>query len=498
VATISATGLASTFQPGTTTITATSGSISGTATLTVTQGALQSISITPATPTVLAGSTLQLTATGHYAGGFTGPIATAVTWTPATPAIATVSSAGLATGVAQGTTTVTASSGAAASTPITLTVAPTEYAYSVNFGPYPAVASTLAEFSVGPGGELLPLAAPNATVATGVQPFAVIVDPTSSYVYVTNYDLDEIAAGTVSEYSIGAGGALTPLATPSVAAGAGPQAIAIATINIAGVVPGYFAYVANYGDGSVSQYISEGAGGELTPLTPASVAAPAGTSKPADLVVDPTNKYVYVANYGSNDVSQWVIGDTPPFGGLTANTPATVAAGTAPTAIAVDPAGKYVYVANSGDNTLSEFSVGTTGALTPLSTATIATGKAPTSIAIDPTGKYLYVTNGTDATVSQYSIAPTTGLLTSLGTAVATLVGPQSITVDANSQYVYVANRGTVTTVAPLGQTLVPQTQLSMFTIGATGALTPLTVPAASPGLVTSGTAPVGVTTTHH
>jgi len=496
VATISATGVASALLPGTTVITATSGSISGTATLTVTLGALTAITITPAAPTLIEGNTEQLVATGSYAGGATQNISSSVTWTP--PSVATISPAGVATaGTTVGSGPVTATSGSITSPAVTLTVAPYEYVYSVNFGPATAGASTLAQFSVGSGGELVPLTP--ATVVTGVQPFGVTVDPTSSYVYVTDYATESPNMGTVSQYTIGATGQLTPMTQPTVPSGTGPQSLAIATIAAGAGLPATdYAYVANYGDGTVSQY-RIGAGGALSPLTPAAtVGPPTGTSNPAALAVDPTNSYVYVVNYGSNNVSQWAIGTG---GALTPLANPTVAAGAKPTAIAFDPvlgtngSPNYVYVTNSADNTVSEYRVTTGGGLTPLSTSSIKTGLAPTGIAIDPTGKYLYVTNDTDATVSQYSIDATTGVLTSIGAAVATQgVGPSSIVVDPTSQYVYVADRGTVT---GAGVTLDPATTLSMFSIGANGALTLLTVPTATPGLTTSGTAPVGVTTTH-
>jgi YVTN family beta-propeller protein len=49
--------------------------------------------------------------------------------------------------------------------------------------------------------------------------------------------------------------------------------------------------------------------------------------------------------------------------------------------IAVDPTGQFAYVANEGSNTVSEYTINpTTGALTPI--GTVAAGIAPRSIAV--------------------------------------------------------------------------------------------------------------------
>lgn len=77
---------------------------------------LTTITVTPATPSVIAGDTLQLTATGSYDDGSTKNISGSVTWTTSDNGVATVSSAGLLTGVAEGTATLTATSAAISGT----------------------------------------------------------------------------------------------------------------------------------------------------------------------------------------------------------------------------------------------------------------------------------------------------------------------------------------------------------------------------------------------
>ena len=83
---------------------------------------LTSIAVTPANPSIAAGASQQFTATGTYSDNSTQDITASVTWTSSDTGKALVSSAGLATGVAAGTTTITATSGSISGTAL-LTVA---------------------------------------------------------------------------------------------------------------------------------------------------------------------------------------------------------------------------------------------------------------------------------------------------------------------------------------------------------------------------------------
>ncbi len=99
---------------------------SGAATLTVSSAAtLQSIAVTPATPSIAAGATQQFTATGTYSDNSTKSITTSVTWKSSNTAFATIGAAtGLASGVAAGTTQITATQGSIVSPNDSLTVTP--------------------------------------------------------------------------------------------------------------------------------------------------------------------------------------------------------------------------------------------------------------------------------------------------------------------------------------------------------------------------------------
>ena len=108
VATVSANGLVTGVAPGTVTITAVSEGRSGTATLTVTAEPVASVDITPASGSIVVGSTLQLVATPRNALGQTLSGRT-ITWSSGAPGIASVSAAGLVTGLTPGNAVVLAS-----------------------------------------------------------------------------------------------------------------------------------------------------------------------------------------------------------------------------------------------------------------------------------------------------------------------------------------------------------------------------------------------------
>jgi hypothetical protein len=127
VATINTAGLATAVGLGSTTIQATSGTISGSTTLTVTAPTLVSIAVTPANPSIAKGGTQQFTATGTYTDSSTQNVTSTATWASSDSTIATISAAGLATGVkAGGPVTITASLSGVTSPADSLTVtAPT-------------------------------------------------------------------------------------------------------------------------------------------------------------------------------------------------------------------------------------------------------------------------------------------------------------------------------------------------------------------------------------
>ena len=111
VATVSSSGLAAAVAVGSSTITASMGSVGGGATLNVGPAVLQSITISPQNATMGKGTILQFTATGIYSDSSTQDLTALVTWTSSDSTEVSIDTTGLATGRQFGTVTITAALG---------------------------------------------------------------------------------------------------------------------------------------------------------------------------------------------------------------------------------------------------------------------------------------------------------------------------------------------------------------------------------------------------
>lgn len=121
IVSVSSSGVATAAHTGSAVVTATTGAVSGQSTVTVSAGALSNVTITPASGTVQQGNTMQLAASFTDVAGNPVP-ATSLSWTSSNTADATVTGAGLVTGMGAGTANVTATAnGKSKSAPITVT-----------------------------------------------------------------------------------------------------------------------------------------------------------------------------------------------------------------------------------------------------------------------------------------------------------------------------------------------------------------------------------------
>jgi len=81
---------------------------------------LLSLAVTPANPTIFAGSTIQLTATGTFSDNTVQDLTAQASWSSSSQSVATISNAagsnGLVTSLAPGQTTITATSGSVSGT----------------------------------------------------------------------------------------------------------------------------------------------------------------------------------------------------------------------------------------------------------------------------------------------------------------------------------------------------------------------------------------------
>lgn len=183
------------------------------------------------------------------------------------------------------------------------------------------------------------------TVSSGKEARSVVVDQSGAFVYAGNYD-----SQSISVYALASSGDLAPIST--VPTGELPYNVTLSP-------DGRYLYSADRGSGDVMIFaVSKGDGG-LTLVGNAPSGA-GGTSGANWIAFDSAGKFAYVTNYNEGTVSQFIVDDTS--GHLTRNGP-DVKVGSQPIQVAIDPSNQFVLVANSGDNTLSELYIRHDGTL---------------------------------------------------------------------------------------------------------------------------------------
>ncbi|MBV9607970.1 MAG: choice-of-anchor D domain-containing protein, partial [Acidobacteria bacterium] len=465
---------------------------------------LTSILVVPNNPVIALGFTEGFNAIGTYSDHSAQSISNQVTWDSSNKAVATVNSAGFATSLLQGSTSITATLGPLVGSS-TLTVGP----------------PLLVDITVTPASSQITRGATLQLTATGTYSDNSTAD-VSTQVQWSSSDPTVVTVDNTG-FSTGVGIGLADVSA-SLGLGSGTAAIRVS----APVGTPRFAYVANQTDNTVSIYTVDGNTGKLHNVSyavvgksPTSLAvAPSGNfvyvldtasnflegyaiaattgaltpipgspfatgNTPAQVILDSSGKFVFVSNAGDNTISVFTadpntgsltpvagspfVGRSSPAGmavdtlanylyvaNLFGNNVSTYSvgsdgtltevplspfsAGSAPNSVTIDPSGRFVYVTNSGQSSVSSYSTNN-GVLTPLPGSPFTAGVSPVGMAIDPTGQYAYVANSVSNTVSQFTITPFNGTLVKLGTSIPpTGASPSDIVVDSSGKYLYVSN----------------------------------------------------------
>jgi 6-phosphogluconolactonase (cycloisomerase 2 family) len=270
-------------------------------------------------------------------------------------------------------------------------------------------------------------------VSAGTRPNAVVATPSDAFVYAANF-----GSGNVSAYSTSSSGALTPISGSPFPGEPDAFAIAVDPSN-------KFVYVANANSTSnnISGYTINSATGALTAMNGSPFQAGNDTRAVA---VDPTGRFLYAANATSNDVSAYNI--NPTTGVLTQITgsPFPLPSGAnVPQSIAVDPATKFVFVGSSAASNVSAFTINaTSGALTGVTGSPFPNpGGSNYGIAVDSSDKFVYVANDSSGSVSAYTITASTGALNLIfGSPFSAGTGALSVAVDPSSRFLYLPDLG--------------------------------------------------------
>jgi 6-phosphogluconolactonase (cycloisomerase 2 family) len=248
-------------------------------------------------------------------------------------------------------------------------------------------ADTIGSWTISSDGSLSQIpGSPTSIPATEHNPFAGSADPDGRALYVPNENstpVGGVETNKVTAYSVGSDGSLGAhqniQSGNASAGGSNPFG--------SGITPdGEFYYVSNPEDGTfgtLSGY-SVSAGGFLTALPgfPMSVAP---GNHPLNIAASPDSQHLYVATRGTSTVNAYNIASNGSLSSISGSPFAT--GGANGKALALTPDGKRLYVSNNGSDDISGFNVASDGSLSLIPGSPWPTGGTDPdleSIAITP------------------------------------------------------------------------------------------------------------------
>jgi 6-phosphogluconolactonase len=131
-------------------------------------------------------------------------------------------------------------------------------------------------------------------------------------------------------------------------------------------------------------------------------------SPPNDVKVDPSGRFVYVANWGDSTISGYSI--DAGLGTLTGLPGSPYSGVSVPTSLSPTPDGKAVIVDNQGGDFVDSLAINSDGSLTPVGSSQPAE-QYPNAVVVDPTNEFAYSANTNSNTVSAYRVDAMTGAL---------------------------------------------------------------------------------------
>ncbi len=335
-------------------------------------------------------------------------------------------------------------------TPTPVFASPAKFLYAAN-----EVSSSISGYSVDPSTGAL-TALPGFPMSSGVNPVFLTHDPLNKFLIVV-----DIAANNVRVYEIDSGtGALTEVPPSPYPLGMEPRAAAIDP-------SGKFVYVASQSLNSVAAFTMNSSGVLTTvPGSPFATGGTATGSFGCCVVVDPTGKFVYVADIAN--VYAFSINASSGALTLVATVPAPTGNG-----LAVDPAGTFLYAVGFANSIQTYRIDSTTGAIALAVSSPTATHAGSFTIALDPVGRFAYTVEAGQTLVA-YSLQ--NGVFTSLGDFSSGALGSVQLAIDPSGSFIYAPQTGT-------------DNDISGFQIGSSGFLSPIT---GSP--IPSGKQPFSIT----
>jgi 6-phosphogluconolactonase (cycloisomerase 2 family) len=261
------------------------------------------------------------------------------------------------------------------------------------------------------------------TVATSSTPVSIAVNAPGTYLYVVSGTTSAtLTAYSLSSGTIGATVATKPLNLYNTYASYSsdvivPTGVTVLANSSTVYVTAYDQSAYNPGGTTTSTAnpgwvfgFTVGSGGVLTAATNPYEAG----VKPTAIVADPTNRFVYVTDFASNELIGYTIQDGSTLDFMV-NGPFST--GNEPQAVVVDPRGLYIYVANALDSSVLAYVITlATGApsvaANPTGSATNSTDTMPVAVLVDAAlGRFVYTANYQGNSISGFELNPNTGTL---------------------------------------------------------------------------------------
>jgi 6-phosphogluconolactonase (cycloisomerase 2 family) len=303
----------------------------------------------------------------------------------------------------------------------------------------------------------------SSTEQVAAVPGTMVMDPAGKFLFVADRATTDSTGlyvpGAVSVFAIGSGGSVTEVPGSPFFTTSSPMTLTQSGIDIVSVAPTptvfpqigingqqssvcsavglnppttEYLYAVDGVGNQVFEFAVNTTSGVLTnPGTGTSMPSFTTGETPVGVAVDPCNRFVYVSDSLTDQVSAYTICNgsstsqpvpcaaLAPGGLVTVTGSPFVLSGSAngPGPLAVDPNGNFVYVLGTLSNTISPLKISpVSGALTALNPATVGTGVGPKSLVIRGDDSWMFVSDFGSTTVggssvSQYAITPSTGAL---------------------------------------------------------------------------------------
>jgi 6-phosphogluconolactonase len=245
----------------------------------------------------------------------------------------------------------------------------------------------------------------NRVSSLGIEPAYIAVDRTGKWVLAANY-----RSGPVAVHPVLPDGRLGA-SSDARATGVHPHAVVLDPSN-------RFAFVPNLGSNTISQLMFDETRGTFSENTPSAVATPAG-SEPRHFAFHPSGMFAYLAQEAGSTLDAFAFdratGTLSLLGSVPTLPPGADRTGNTGADVHVAPSGKFLYASNRGHDSIVIAAIDDDGSLSVVGHESTR-GKTPRTFSIDPTGKFLLAANQSSGTIAVFRVDPSRGTLRHLST----------------------------------------------------------------------------------